>query len=498
MHRGQATISRTGTILDLGDQSGMGMEDFLDIYGPEARYMYRPINNDQAKDLVQAIMKQWNKGAAHVIGPRKLPSHDSGGTIASTGLAIVHQGEAVIPQADSLKRSIDALTATIHHSTDMAGLFTSMLMPLFFSGGTAAGAQVGGGGTAGVDVSNLPLSHPAFNPIGAMAPTLFHGATSGSNAASRFFNSNRGVFSKAGWSAFTSGLKNLPGNLRNAVWNEAAWNATDSNIWGAISAVGTSPAAKAGAASLGGIGISYGLSAPPSATTDLSLIGGGAAAGAATAGPWGAVGGAVAGAATAGFKRGGALGFLEMAASPPLMLARWLSGYEDPVVHTKELVKQLYTIDVNTQTAQQIIQVAKQKYNNHISLAVRDPDVRKMLMLYSQATGQHMPPSAANPQAASIAEVGGRLFQQATYQNGTPYTFQSNLPVEGGYATGTYPNPGAMSLQLHIAGQGAAQFVAGQVVTPEFVQSQWSSAGAASNGRVANSAMMQAPGLVIQ
>ena len=179
------------------------------------------------------------------------------------------------------------------------------------------------------------------------------------------------------------------------------------------------------------------------------------------------------------------------------MLARWLSGYEDPVVHTKDLVKQLYTIDIDTNTARQIMQIAKQKYNDHISLAVRDPDVRKMLMLYSQATGQHMPPSAAAPQSASLAEVNGRLFQQATYQNGMPYAFQSNLPVEGGYATGTYPNPGPMSLQLSISGQGAAQFVAGQVVTPEFVQSQWSSAGASSNGRVQNSAMMQQPGLVI-
>jgi len=50
---------------------------------------------------------------------------------------------------------------------------------------------------------------------------------------------------------------------------------------------------------------------------------------------------------------------------------------------------------------------------------------------------------------------------------------------------------------VNVSGQGAAQFVAGQVVTPEFVQSQWSSAAASSNGRVANSAWMSQPGLVI-
>jgi phage terminase large subunit GpA-like protein len=45
--------------------------------------------------------------------------------------------------------------------------------------------------------------------------------------------------------------------------------------------------------------------------------------------------------------------------------------------------------------------------------------------------------------------------------------------------------------------QGAAQFVAGQIVTPEFVKSQWSSAAAGSNGRLQNSAIIQQPGLVV-
>jgi len=107
-----------------------------------------------------------------------------------------------------------------------------------------------------------------------------------------------------------------------------------------------------------------------------------------------------------------------------------------------------------------------------VSIAVRDPDVRKMLMLYSEATEQKMPLSAKTPQSGSLTEVGGKLYQQATYVSGTPYTFQINLPVAGGYSTGTYPTPGPIMLQVTVSGQGAAQFVAGQVVTPEFVQAQ--------------------------
>jgi len=110
-----------------------------------------------------------------------------------------------------------------------------------------------------------------------------------------------------------------------------------------------------------------------------------------------------------------------------------------------------------------------------------------------------MPLSATTPHSAALAESGGRLYQQASYVNGMPYTFQSNLPVLGGYPTGTYPTPGGspVSLQVNVSGQGAAGVVAGQVVTPEFVQAQWSSARASSNGRLQNSAMIQQPGLVI-
>ena len=61
MHRGTATIARNGKVLDLGDQSGQGLEEFMATYG--TRTGYRPINNDQAKDLVDALGKQFKAGA---------------------------------------------------------------------------------------------------------------------------------------------------------------------------------------------------------------------------------------------------------------------------------------------------------------------------------------------------------------------------------------------------------------------------------------------------
>jgi hypothetical protein len=204
------------------------------------------------------------------------------------------------------------------------------------------------------------------------------------------------------------------------------------------------------------------------------------------------------GGAMIGFQQGGPIGAVIGAGVGALIgVGEKLAGVESPENQAKRLAKQIYSVSIDNSMAKQIVGIAQQKYAGNVGVAIRDPDVRKMLMLYSEATGQKMPLSATTPYGASLAESGGRLYQEATYQNGKPYTYQSNLPVAGGYQTGSYPAAAPMMLQVNVSGQGAAQFVAGQVVTPQFVQAQWSSAAAGSNGRLQNSAMMQQPGLVV-
>jgi hypothetical protein len=56
---------------------------------------------------------------------------------------------------------------------------------------------------------------------------------------------------------------------------------------------------------------------------------------------------------------------------------------------------------------------------------------------------------------------------------------------------------GPMLMQVLVDGKGSGDYMAGNVFTPTFVQSQWSTAQSASNGRRDNSAVMQQPGLVI-
>jgi hypothetical protein len=59
LHRGQAFISREGKILDLGDQSGEGRDEFVAAYGTEVGF--NPVSNDQAKQLNVAITQAYHR-----------------------------------------------------------------------------------------------------------------------------------------------------------------------------------------------------------------------------------------------------------------------------------------------------------------------------------------------------------------------------------------------------------------------------------------------------
>jgi len=313
------------------------------------------------------------------------------------------------------------------------------------------------------DLMNLPMSTYAGGGMGPLGTILSSGSKSGTSGI-------YGMFSKDGFSKALS-------NLKGTFWNQDAWNASDSNFWGGVQGVAKSPAAGAAGMMLATSGL-FG-SNRGTWTGALEDTAGGALIGEQIGGPWGAAIGAA-----AGFTAG---------------TVEKLLGIKSPQKKAHDDIKSIYGVDIpqNSGTIKQVVQIAQSQFGGDMAVAVRSPSVRQLVMLYSEATGQKMPLSATTPQSAGLTEMGGRLYQQATYVNGTPYTFQSNLPVLGGYSTGTYPTPGPMTLQVNVQGQGAAQFVAGQVVTPEFVQAQWSSAAAGSNGRLQNSAVIQQPGLVI-
>jgi hypothetical protein len=174
-----------------------------------------------------------------------------------------------------------------------------------------------------------------------------------------------------------------------------------------------------------------------------------------------------------------------------------IAGAVAPEEQIRQQVKALYGVDIRAQgVLTQIKQMADQRYGGSYSLAIHGPDVRQLILLYAQSKGVNMPLSSTVPHAGMLAEQGGQMFQEASYYNGMAYTHSSGLPTLAGLQTSSYPSQ-PIALQLHVGDQGAADFLAGRVVTPDFVQGQWAAANSASAGRAQNAAVLNQPGLII-
>src|SRR5579885_955521 len=422
-----------------------------------------------ASTVREAILKPITEGIGSMVARAITPLIF--GSDGQGGIAGIFKG-VFGGRQDPVKIATDMNTAVTAQNTAAIAALTAVMAGASGVPAIAAPSAISMPGIS-VPAISAPAAAgaaPAASPVGIALPGIgAHGGAMGAGWAANL---------RASWSNLKSfaGLGNISTDSQGTRWATIGNQSIPLDSFsGWANVIGRSPAAGMAGSMLAMSG----------------LLGSGA-------GTWRGVMEGTAGGAMLGFQAGGPLGAaIGASIGAEIGLFEKLFGVESPENEAKRLVEQLYSINIDTQTAKQIVSIAQQKYAGHVSIDVRDPDVRKMLMLYSQATGQKMPLSAAAPQSASLAEMGGRLYQQATYVNGMPYTFQSNLPVLGGYATGTYPSPGPMMLQVNVQGQGAAQFVAGQVVTPEFVQAQWSDAAAGSNGRLQNSAVIQQPGLVI-
>ena len=226
-------------------------------------------------------------------------------------------------------------------------------------------------------------------------------------------------------------------------------------------------------------------------------------------GTWKGAGEGAAGGAAIGFQQGGPLGALIGGAAGFLIgVGEKLAGVESPERKAHDDIRSIYGVDIppNSGTIKQVVQIAQSQFGGQIAVAVRSPSVRQLVMLYSEATGQKMPLSATTPYAGSLVEQGGKLYQQASYQDGQAHVYASSIPTLGGIAAGTYPTPGnpntaggsgATYLSLNISGSDAANFMTGQFVTPQFVTDQAMAAQYSSYSRTQQSANTQLPGLTV-
>lgn len=110
-----------------------------------------------------------------------------------------------------------------------------------------------------------------------------------------------------------------------------------------------------------------------------------------------------------------------------------IAGVESAQAEARRLVKQIYGIDIpqSNSVIKQIVEMAQSQYGGSISMTVRTPAVRDLLQLYAESTGQKSNLWLSHGHGVNLTEANGMLNQSAVYNNGTPYTYASNLPILG-------------------------------------------------------------------
>jgi hypothetical protein len=340
-------------------------------------------------------------------------------------------------------------------------------------GGDGMSGSMSGGGGGGAQAAPYSMSALANLPLNRQSPL------------SQMMGLAVGGGGKPG------GLAGGLSGLESSVWNTKAFHGLpiDQTTFAGQAesgglAVATSPAATAAGMMLATSGL-MGKQMGSWGGVGMGTVGGGllgAGIGMQVGGPMGAVLGAGIG-AIAGFGIG---------------VGEKLAGIESPTVKAHNDIKQIYGVDIpqNSGTIKQVVGIAQSEFGNDIAVAVRSPKVRQLVMLYSEATGQKMPLSASTAYAGSLAEQGGNLYQQASFQNNAWHSYASDLPTLGGIGGTTFPTtPGPNTTA------GGSTYVSlninGQPITSDFVADQSLAAQNASYGRTQQSANLQVPGLMV-
>jgi hypothetical protein len=210
--------------------------------------------------------------------------------------------------------------------------------------------------------------------------------------------------------------------------------------------------------------------------------GGGALAGLAIGAQIGAIGGPIG--AAIGAAIGATIGLISAMRKTPEQKAR-------------EAIRSTYGVDVwDKGVLAQVAQTAQSTFGGNYMLAVQSPQVRELIQLWGQMTGQKvsgMPPQA---QPLTLMQSGGSLYQQPGFANGMP------MPLVGGgvIAAGTAQNA-PLSIVIQLDGAATTDLLRGEAVqaiaeNPRAAQSAVLSATRSSSGRREFLSLQLAPGTV--
>ena len=324
----------------------------------------------------------------------------------------------------------------------------AVLGGLFAGGGamSRAGEVIGGGSsTAGltqmasglwrrgpVDVANI-VGGPG-NTSGFAGPVGGYGGSSSSGVGS--------VAQAGGWFGGMKGMLSSLGNLGRGTANQ-----------------GPMPDGSVMASGQHGVG---------GAAGGAMLLGGGIlAVDGLRRGGWAGVGETTAGGALIGAKFGGPYG-AAIGAGIGFVAGLIRLGIKSAAEKVIEKVRTLYGVTLNKSTAQQIVEIANQKYAKNLDMAVRSQEVRDLVKLYAQTMGQKTNLIADSVHSASLIEARGGLYQGAVYDNGQAYSYASKYGVYGGVQTqslqtGSPYGGGSVNLTLNVNGQSAAALLDGRI-----------------------------------
>jgi hypothetical protein len=203
-------------------------------------------------------------------------------------------------------------------------------------------------------------------------------------------------------------------------------------------------------------------------------------------------GGALAGAGI-GFMAGGPVGALiggAIGAGAGAVAGLFSLFRKSPRDKVKEIVKQSYGIQIDDAMADSIANIAKEQFGNNIPLAISSPQIRQMVALYAQATGNGAMAGSINPRQSpyTVASSGGAVTNVAATIGG--YSAQS---YGGSIPTSTPGSPMGYTV-LKLDGPATVGLLSGVAtsVAPSAVQQAYTS----NSNRLGTAGLMFQPGLV--
>lgn len=137
----------------------------------------------------------------------------------------------------------------------------------------------------------------------------------------------------------------------------------------------------------------------------------------------------------------------------------------------RQKIKSTYGVDVSDSAVlKSILEMAKQNYGGNVDMAIRAKDVRDMIMLYAQSTGQSARNMGPQMTSLSLAQSGGGLFQNPGYVNGSQVAGLGGLPTidainRGGAANGGGGGTTVIPLSIDSTAVGTVIVRNGQVIS---------------------------------